>query len=1068
MMLEETTMRRTMMAPQHTRHAWRLLALVPFVALVATPVLAEVSKQDRKCIETINKTTRKVALAENKELDKCVRSFIKGALLTPTVVECAAPENSAKIDKTADKAILAAVTKCLGLPPSFGPTALNAHPARAIAASVGLFEDLFGSPSQDALTTDPTDSKCQRAVLKLAQKCQKTRIDEFNKCKKSGMKDGAITDVETLVDKCLGSGIGQPDPKGKIGRACSEKPVSKIVSKCESKNVALDDAFPGCDVTDAASLTECIDRRSSCRVCALMNSVDSLTRDCDILDDGIDANNSCEEPTICGDNIIDGAETCDDGNAAADDGCSDTCQSENGYVCTGEPSTCNTVCGDGVIAGDEACDDDNPDAGDGCSDDCLIEAGFVCTGEPSGCVTTCGDSIVAGLETCDDGGTSTGDGCDDVCLVETGYACPGQPSECDPICGDGLIIGDEECDDEEPLPGDGCSANCTIEFGFVCINEPSECTGFDVVITAPANGSFTQASSVNVTGFVSDIPPAQADLTINGVSVPVDGGGNFSTSVSLVANDIFNPIRATVEDTIGGAFAHDRLVVIVGDSVADGALSDQSIGLRLTDDGLDAVEPLVATLAGGGLDLADLLPVGTVLVDDVCFIDSIFGCLGSATVRVANPPPSFSSFGLAMNSQTNFVEGDVTVSDIQVDVDLEGSGLVPNCDITINADNAFFDGDYTLEPDVIPTQIDVNLIGALDVSFTAFSTSFGGICDTPVIGDIIQAFLPDVEALTIDAVAGFLGDPDGGGPQDSPIAEAIEVALAGIEITGPIGQGLGVMVAAPLFAVTEDVTGFTLGSDSSFTTEIGAGPGQCLPPPGAADLTASLAITQAFPPFGPTTPVGGLSYDFGLGISSEGFNQLLKAQIECGLLVTSIAEIDLGGGSAPITAGVLKLLMSQFSMFDDATPFRIDIRPTIAPVVGNDPGPGGELAVLKIAQVIVSVVQDDGSEAVALAGAFDADIGMDLEFAAGGLGFLLSAPAPADITVAITNNPLGVDEAALENDVLPPLIALLLPDLAGGLASFPLPDFLGLSLGGVEVSRNGQFLTLFATLDPAP
>ena len=36
--------------------------------------------------------------------------------------------------------------------------------------------------------------------------------------------------------------------------------------------------------------------------------------------------------------------------------------------------------------------------------------------------------------------------------------------------------------------------------------------------------------------------------------------------------------------------------------------------------------------------------------------------------------------------------------------------------------------------------------------------------------------------------------------------------------------------------------------------------------------------------------------------------------------------------------------------------------------------------------------------------------------------------------------------------------------LAGSLASFPLPEFFGLQLSGVEIRRNGQFLTLYANL----
>ena len=47
---------------------------------------------------------------------------------------------------------------------------------------------------------------------------------------------------------------------------------------------------------------------------------------------------------------------------------------------------------------------------------------------------------------------------------------------------------------------------------------------------------------------------------------------------------------------------------------------------------------------------------------------------------------------------------------------------------------------------------------------------------------------------------------------------------------------------------------------------------------------------------------------------------------------------------------------------------------------------------------------------------------------------------------------------------LPPLVGALLPSLAGSLASFPLPEFLGLGLSGVESSRTGQFMVLYANL----
>ncbi len=155
-------------------------------------------------------------------------------------------------------------------------------------------------------------------------------------------------------------------------------------------------------------------------------------------------------------------------------------------------------------------------------------------------------------------------------------------------------------------------------------------------------------------------------------------------------------------------------------------------------------------------------------------------------------------------------------------------------------------------------------------------------------------------------------------------------------------------------------------------------------------------------------------------------------------------------------------------MFPPATPFRIDVRPTLAPVVTGTPGPAGELATLKMAQLIVTVVRDDASQAVVLQGAVDADMGMNLEFNAGALGFLLTPPELDDITVAVLLNPLGVDVVSLETGILPPLIAELIPDLAGSLSSFPLPEFLGLNLQGVEISRTGEFMSLYANLVPAP
>jgi cysteine-rich repeat protein len=76
------------------------------------------------------------------------------------------------------------------------------------------------------------------------------------------------------------------------------------------------------------------------------------------------------------------------------------------------------VCGNGLVDGAESCDDHNTSDGDGCSANCLVEAGFVCTGGTHCHNLTCGDGYRDSPEGCDDGNTVDGDGCSSTCALE--------------------------------------------------------------------------------------------------------------------------------------------------------------------------------------------------------------------------------------------------------------------------------------------------------------------------------------------------------------------------------------------------------------------------------------------------------------------------------------------------------------------------------------------------------------------------------------------------------------------------------------------------------------------------
>jgi hypothetical protein len=263
--------------------------------------------------------------------------------------------------------------------------------------------------------------------------------------------------------------------------------------------------------------------------------------------------------------------------------------------------------------------------------------------------------------------------------------------------------------------------------------------------------------------------------------------------------------------------------------------------------------------------------------------------------------------------------------------------------------------------------------------FANFDQTFtSGACDAFLIGDIIQLILGDLEPLVRSSLENFLNTVDGKG--NTVIASAIESALAGVDISGPVGEALNANLDAPFFQVVETTQGITLGSDARFVADIGTGPGQCDPPATAPDLSASYHVAQPFPSFGPTSPQG-TPYDIGLGISSSGFNQLLKSQIECGLLVATITEIDLfnTGVPQPLTAGLLSTFVPQLANFKPSEPARIELAPTIAPLITGAPGPLGELALLKVAQLnmkvfVTGTLPEDAVDVEVVEDMLDADV----------------------------------------------------------------------------------------------
>jgi cysteine-rich repeat protein len=221
----------------------------------------------------------------------------------------------------------------------------------------------------------------------------------------------------------------------------------------------------------------------------------------------------------CGNGVVEGSETCDDGDRNGQGGCAvdctftcvdpaldcgtppacqvAACTSDHTCSFVGDTSldgtSCGTsricmngacvmmapsTCGNGVQEGSEACDfgiENGPNAG--CEEDCTLSCadatscadGDACNGEE-----TC-ESVTIGTQTgkrCVAGtallnGTSCGTGM--LCINEVCTAAS---------CGDGYTTAPEECDDANAMAGDGCEPT-TCTFTCVSTDQARNCTPAD-------------------------------------------------------------------------------------------------------------------------------------------------------------------------------------------------------------------------------------------------------------------------------------------------------------------------------------------------------------------------------------------------------------------------------------------------------------------------------------------------------------------------------------------------------------------------------------------------------------
>lgn len=764
--------------------------------------------------------------------------------------------------------------------------------------------------------------------------------------------------------------------------------------------------------------------------------------------------------------------TCLDEDECIGEGSGNNC-SVNGS-CTNLPGSFGCSCNSGFAGDGVVCNDLNECAGENGGNNCSSDG--TCTNLPGTFSCACNSGYDGDGVTCTDFNECIGEGGGNNCSQDG--SCTNTPGAFTCACNAGYGGDGVTCTDLDECAGENGGNNCSTD--AVCTNLPATfscackdgffgnpvggaCQPIAVSLTSPTHGSFTTASSTTVTGTVTANPIGDVTLTINGSPVAIAGNGSFSTNLTLTPSDIFNGIRAEVTQTSTGYTVRDRRVVIWGNSVTKAAGSSQTVGLRIGDSGFDALEPVLTGLVD--LDIGTLLPNGTEVFNE-CFTDSFAGCIARGRGVVSGS--SLGSFGVDIDSRTNFVFGDVQLNNLRVDLIVFTTivGVNSQCDLfRVQAATTNITSNYTLEPQAPDNLvIDVNqTTNPPNVAFSNFTDTVdcGG---TGFLTSLLNTAKGDVEALTRNALQDFLQDTDGNGPGDSPIAQAIEDALGAVELTGPIGEGFGVDLSTPMFALPEDNNGVTLASNAIMTT--------LAPAPGAPTFNRVLVVPSSFP-FGPlssTNTPGGTPFDLAIGIADTGFNQILAAQVEGGLLQTEITEIDLFGTGTPIplTAGALSSIIPELILLDPLTALTFEIVPTLAPALTGSAGSGGELAELFISHLLVRVYSGTKpNETVQAVIAADMVTSFDIQVNGNELLPVLGAPTEDDLSLTLLDNPLGISEATILN-VVPQLLIPVVPSLSSLLGAIPLPQFLGLTPTPVEVSRAGDFLGIFMTVVTGP
>lgn len=246
--------------------------------------------QQQKCINKVNKAAGKVAAAQSKANNSCVKDYVLSAI--PNADACVVDDPKDKVEGKQANVLADETKNCIsGMLPDFGYTSGMFAGTTAYESGRDLVRDVFGNPVDSGLficDTNPAECLCQRQTISRISKLYRALNKIWVKCKKAALKinkdpfplgaDSAADLAECVTNGGISLSV-QADTKGKILNATTQ--MSDTIGQFCSPLLALNEFDGGvCANLSGAPLVDCFRNQAECRFCKMVDAYDNLPLDC--------------------------------------------------------------------------------------------------------------------------------------------------------------------------------------------------------------------------------------------------------------------------------------------------------------------------------------------------------------------------------------------------------------------------------------------------------------------------------------------------------------------------------------------------------------------------------------------------------------------------------------------------------------------------------------------------------------------------------------------------------------------------------------------------------------------